>query len=164
MTNGVGNESLSVGPVRVKADVELAHRLPPCEGAAVKRRSHAAPFFAGVAVAKGFRDPTFLDRANASAAAKRALLERHKAAPKPDPAEAAAANARRLAREAEAAAAREQANAARKAAALAAEQAAAAEAQAAADAAKAAQPKVPTQAELKAARDARYAARKARNR
>ena len=115
-------------------------------------------------VAKGFKDPSFSERAKASAAAKRALLERHKAAPKPDPAELAAANERRVAREAEAAAAREKAKAEKEAAALAAQHAAAAEAQAVADAAKAAQPKVPTQAELKAARDARYAARKARKR
>lgn len=40
-------------------------------------------------VAKGFKNPTFTERANASAAAKRALVERHKAAPKPDPAELA---------------------------------------------------------------------------
>ena len=115
-------------------------------------------------MAKGFKNPTFNDRANASAAAKRALLEAHKAAPKPDPTELAAAKERYLAREAQAAAAREQAKAEKEAAALAAKEAAAAEAQAAADAAKASQPKVPTQAELKAARDARYAARKARQR
>lgn len=42
-----------------------------------------------VNVAKGFKNPTFTERANASAAAKRALVERHKAAPKPDPAELA---------------------------------------------------------------------------
>jgi len=113
-------------------------------------------------VAKGFKNPDFNDRASASAAAKQALLERHKAAPKPDPAELAALNARRLARDAEAKAKREQAKADKIAAAKAAEEAAAAQAQAAADAKKAAQPKLPTQAELKAARDARYAARKAR--
>jgi hypothetical protein len=115
-------------------------------------------------VAKGFKNPTFSDRANASAAAKRALLEKHKAAPKRDLADIAAAKERQLARDARASAAREQARAEKEAAALAARDVAAAEAQAAADAAKAAQPKVPTQADLKAARDARYAARKARQR
>ena len=115
-------------------------------------------------VAKGFRTQSFSDRAHASAAAKRALVEKHKAAPKPDPVELAASNERRLAREAEAAAAREQARTARDAAARAAEETASAEAEAAAAAAKAAQPKVPSQAELKAARDARYSARKARGR
>jgi hypothetical protein len=119
-------------------------------------------------VVKGFKNPSFSDRANASAAAKSALLERFKAAPKtPDPAQVAAAKERRLAREA----AREQAAAAKQAAARAAEEVAAAETQAADDAAKAtaeaaraAQPRMPTQAELKAARDERYAARKARKR
>jgi hypothetical protein len=116
----------------------------------------------GIDVAKGFKNPNFNDRASASAAAKRELIERHKTAPKLDPAELAALNARRLARDAEAKAKREQAKADKIAAAKAAEEAAAAQAQAAADAKKAAQPKLPTQAELKAARDARYAARKAR--
>src|SRR5690606_11885081 len=113
-------------------------------------------------VTKGFNDPTFSERADASAAAKRALLERHKAAPKPDPVELAAANGRRRKREAAAAAPREQARAAKNAAARAAEEEASAAADAVTRAAKAAQPKLPTQAELKAARDARYAARKAR--
>jgi len=115
-------------------------------------------------VTKGFKNPTFSERAEASAAAKRALLERHKAAPKPDPVELAAANERRLKREADAAATREQARAAKYAAARAAEEEATAAANAVTQAAKAAQPKLPTQAELKAARDARYAARKARKR
>lgn len=115
-------------------------------------------------MAKGFKNPTFSDRANASAAAKRALLERHKAAPKRDPAELAAAKERHLVREAQVAAARELAKSDKETSALAAQETAAAKAQAAADAAKAALPKVPTQAELKAARDARYAARKARQR
>jgi hypothetical protein len=118
--------------------------------------------YEGLNVAKGFRNPNFSDRAGASAAAKLALIERHKAAPKPGPAELAAANARRLARDEAAKAKREKAKADKEAAARAAEEAAAAEAQAAAEAKKAAQPKLPTQAELKAARDARYAARKAR--
>src|SRR5690606_5993472 len=111
-----------------------------------------------------FKNPTFSDRANASAAAKRALLEGHKAAPKRNPAELAAAKERHLTREAKAAAAREQARAEKEIAALAAQEAAAAEAQAVADAAKAVELTMPTQAELKAARDARYAARKARGR
>ena len=115
-------------------------------------------------MAKGFKTPSFSDRANASVAAKRALIQQHKAAPKPTQAELDAANERRLRREAEAAASREQARAAKEALARAADEAAAAQATAAADLAKAAQPKVPTQAELKAARDARYAARKARSR
>ena len=115
-------------------------------------------------MAKGFKNPTFSDRANASATAKRTLLERHKAAPKRDPAEIAAAKERQRAREAQLAATRERAKAEKEAAALVAEEEHATEAKAATDAAKAAEVKVPTQAELKAARDARYAARKARKR
>jgi hypothetical protein len=115
-------------------------------------------------VTKGFKNPTYSDRANASATAKRTLLERHKAAPKRDPAEIAAAQERQRAREAHLAATRERARAEKEAAALAAQAAVATAARAAADAAKAAEVKVPTQAELKAARDARYAARKARKR
>ena len=119
-------------------------------------------------VAKGFKNPSFSDRANASAAAKIALLDRFKAATKkPHPAKIAEAKERRLAREA----AREQAAAVKQAAARATEEAAVIEAQAVDDAAKAAaeglgtaQSRMPTQAELKAARDERYAARKARKR
>jgi hypothetical protein len=125
--------------------------------------------YRGLNVAKGFKNPDFNDRATASAAAKLALIERHKSAPKPDAEELAAANARRLAREEAVKAKREQAKADKEAAARAAEEAARAaeeaaaeQARLAAEAAKAAQPKLPTQAELKAARDARYAARKAR--
>jgi len=115
-------------------------------------------------VAKGFNIPSFSDRANTSAAAKRAALERLKAAPKRDPEEIAAAKERQFLKEARLETVREEAKAAKEALALAEQEAAAITAQAAAEAAKAAQPKMPTQAELKAARDARYAARKARKR
>jgi len=98
---------------------------------------------------KGFKNPTFQDRANASASAKARLLERMKAAPKPSEEELAARAARAQEREAKEAAKREAARAAKEAkeeeAKLASKTAA-----------------LPTAAELKAARDARYAARKAR--
>jgi hypothetical protein len=107
---------------------------------------------------KGFKDPGYQDRVATAARAKAAALEKLKAAPKPDAAELAARAARGLEREAEAerkrAAAREAREAAERArgeAAVAAEKALAAAA-----------PPVLTEEELKAARDARYAARKKR--
>ena len=92
---------------------------------------------------KGFKDPGFQDRVAAAARAKAAALEKLKAAPKPDEAELAARAARRLEREA--------AKRAKEEEALAADQARIAAA-----------PPVLTEADRKAARDARYAARKKR--
>ena len=137
---------------------------------------------------KGFKEPGFQDRAAASARAKQSALEKLKAAPKRDPAAIAARAARQRPPQrpldrrqgstgrSELAAGdhdrragrrwREEKEAARRAAARAAKEAAQAEkeAQAAreAEAAARAAPPVRTEAELKAARDARYAARKKR--
>lgn len=106
----------------------------------------------------GYKAPSFQDRAAASLQAKEKALARMKAAPRPEPADVAVLAARRAEREASAeakAAATRQARADRQR--LADEKRAAAQqAQA-----KAEQPKR-TEAELKAARDARYAARKSR--
>ncbi|MCW3796452.1 DUF6481 family protein [Sphingomonas sp. BN140010] len=102
-----------------------------------------------------FKNPTFQDRAAQAADARAKALEKLRNKPPVDPAVAA----ERLA-----AAERKQAVQAEKAAAKKAEAQAKAEAAAeakAAAAAKAAKP-VLTEAEKKAARDARYAARKAR--
>jgi len=100
---------------------------------------------------KGFKNPSFQDRANASASAKTRALEILKAAPKPDEAELAAGAARAQEREAKEAAKREAVRLAKE------EQAQKEEA-----ARLAAIVAVPTEAERKAARDAKYAARKAR--
>lgn len=106
---------------------------------------------------KGFKDPGFQDRAAASARAKKSALEKLKTAPKPDEAEIAARIERQKARDAKAAAKREAVKQQRE------------EAQRIEDekraAAKAEREKPePTEAERKAARDARYAARKNRKR
>ena len=120
----------------------------------------------------GFKDAGLSERLSAAAGAKKALLDKFKAQPGVnDPAFMEREEARlavrvaREAREAERNAARE----ARKAAeqeALQAEQAerAAREALAAQEIAEQAKRQVATAAEAKAARDARYAARKARSR
>jgi hypothetical protein len=101
-----------------------------------------------------YKDPSFQDRAASAAKAKREALDQLRAKRPPDEAalaEGAAAHARRQAEAAEISAAKKEAReAARR------EKAAAAEAQTAAAAS------APTEAERKAARDARYAARKAR--
>ena len=107
---------------------------------------------------KPYKDPSFQDRMATAAQAKQKALERLKAKPPVDEAEAARKREARLAREAadaekraakKAAAEQEAADkAARDAEALAAKQAAS-------------RPE-PTEAERKAARDARYAARKKR--
>lgn len=111
---------------------------------------------------------TFHDRANRSADAKKALLDKLKSAPKLSEAELAERKAARLQKEADEAAARE--------AKKAAIEAAKAEKAAAAAAAKAEKEEeerakkeklarsfmLPTPEEQKAKRDARYAARKAR--
>jgi hypothetical protein len=110
-----------------------------------------------------FKAPDFNQRAAAARDAKQRALELLRNKPAPDPALVAERQAARAAREAAEAERR-----AAKAAAIEAEKVAKAEAKAAAEAAlEAAKPKpvtLPTAAELKAARDARYAARKARAR
>jgi hypothetical protein len=130
-----------------------------------------------------YRDKSFADRRNAASEAKKALLEKFKAKPAPDDPEVLAKQAERkaildarerrdaekarlkqekLVREAEERAARE---AAAEAARLAAEEAAQAEAKAreAAESERIAR-LLADEATLKAKRDARYAARKARKR
>ena len=115
----------------------------------------------------GFRDKGFADRLSAAAKAREAALEKFKARPKPDdPEMIAKAEARKAAAEARAAreaeriagrAAQAERDAADKAARQEAEAAAMIEAEAAAAAEK---ERLAT--EQKAARDARYAARKQR--
>jgi hypothetical protein len=117
-----------------------------------------------------YKPQTFQERAALSAQSKQAALDKLRAKPPLDPAvvaeriaaaeakEAALAQAR-----AEKQAARDQAIADKKAAADAAAAAAEAAAAEAAEAAAKAKPKIPTEAEMKAARDARYAARKQRS-
>ena len=127
-----------------------------------------------------FKAPDFNERTAAARAAKQRALEQLRSKPAPDPAVAAERQAARQAREAaeverraaklaaaeQANAAEEEARAAEEQARAAAGAAARAEAEAAteaaAEAARAKLPKLPTAAELKAARDVRYAARKAR--
>lgn len=105
-----------------------------------------------------YKSPDFNERAAAARAAKQKALEQLRSKPAPDPAVVAARLAAQAAREA-AAAEQRAARQAEKEAAKAAK-AAAAEALASKEA-----PATPlTEAELKAARDARYAARKARKR
>ncbi len=100
---------------------------------------------------KSYKDPSFQDRVGRAAEAKQKALDRLRAKPPLDEKVAAERQAARLRRET--------AEAEKRAAKKAAQ-----EEQAAATAAKAAAaPKPPTEAELKAARDARYAARKNRN-
>ncbi len=107
---------------------------------------------------RGYKEPGFNERTAAAASARAKALEKLKAKPPVDEAELA----RQIARQAE----REAADAAKRAAAkLAREQAEIAKREAArlaAEEALANAPKVRTAEELKAARDARYAARKAR--
>ena len=116
-----------------------------------------------------YRPPNFTDRIAAAQKAKQQALEklRNKAAPDPElVAKRAAAAQAREAAEAEKRAARKAAIDAEKAAKAEARAKAKAEAEAEAERLAAAKrpPAVPTAAELKAARDARYAARKARQR
>jgi hypothetical protein len=111
-----------------------------------------------------FKNPTFQDRLASAGQAKQKALDALKAKPAPDEAELARLREARLVREqtlAEERAAKAEANAAAKAEKAAAKAAALAEAEAAA-ALKAERLKPPSAAEMKAARDARYAARKAR--
>ena len=104
-----------------------------------------------------YKDPSFRDRAGSAAAAKQKALDQLRARPKADPALVAERQAARRARE-EAEAERREAKKAAEAQARtdrAAAEAAAAETEPA-------PAPVDTEAERKAARDARYAARKAR--
>jgi len=98
-----------------------------------------------------YKDPSYQDRIASAADAKKKALDRLRSKPKPDPAILAERQAARLARES----AEAEKRAAKKAAD---EQKAIARAAAEAEAA----PAVLTDAERKAARDARYAARKKR--
>ncbi|NTZ43287.1 hypothetical protein G7A66_09350 [Altererythrobacter sp. SALINAS58] len=107
---------------------------------------------------KGYKAPGFQDRVAASARTKNAALEELKARPKPDKATLAEAATRQKEREAKAAAKRETTKAVKaekrrvdEERLLKAEQ----------EKAKA-EPPVRTEAEKKAARDAKYAARKSR--
>lgn len=112
---------------------------------------------------KGYKAPSFQDRAAASATAKEKALAKLKAAPQlteAERAERAARRAEREAREAEKAAAARAARAEKQR--LADEKREAAKAAAEAAAAAKAPPPKKSEAELKAARDARYAARKSR--
>lgn len=107
---------------------------------------------------KGYKAPSFQDRAAASLHAKEKALAKLKAAPQPDAAELAERSARYAAREAAAAAKAALVRQAREDNQRLIEEKRAA---AKAEKTKAEQPKR-TEAELKAARDARYAARKNR--
>jgi hypothetical protein len=100
-----------------------------------------------------FKDPSFQDRIGSAAQAKKKALDQLRSKPSLDEATVAERQARRAAREARDI----QKAAAKKASRQAVEEGKAAEA-----AAKAAIPPPPSEAERKAARDARYAARKAR--
>jgi hypothetical protein len=111
---------------------------------------------------KGYQEPSFQDRVGRAAEARLKALEKLKAKPPVDEAVLAARREKAEKKEAELAAKR-----AEKAAAKAAEEAAKALAEeerlaAEAEALAAKAIKLPTAAELKAARDARYAARKGR--
>lgn len=107
---------------------------------------------------KGFKEPSFQDRAATSASAKANALGKLAAAPKRDEAKQAARAARQKERDAKLEVKRA---AQREAKELAEREKQARRDQAAQEAAKAAVP-VPTAADLKAARDERYAARKRR--
>jgi hypothetical protein len=111
---------------------------------------------------KSYKDPSFQDRVGQAAAAKKDALDRLRTKPPVDEAAQAERRAARAAKEAalaEKRAAKKAAEEAEKAAQIAAEEA---ERAAQAEREAAARISMPTQAELKAARDARYAARKAR--
>ncbi|WP_174286435.1 DUF6481 family protein [Sphingomonas bacterium] len=118
----------------------------------------------------GFKVPDFNERTAAARDAKQRALDQLRAKPAPDPAIVAERQAAREARDAAAAEKRISRQKAADDAKAARAQAAAAEAEAAAVAAakvaaeKPADRPQPTAEELKAARDAKYAARKARKR
>ncbi|MBV7258467.1 DUF6481 family protein [Erythrobacter crassostreae] len=107
---------------------------------------------------KGYKEPSHQDRVAAAAQAKNKALAKLKAAPKPDEAELAARAARRVEREAKAEEKRIAAREARQEKQRLAQEKREAAKQ---ERAKANPPKR-SEAELKAARDARYAARKSR--
>ncbi|GGG95434.1 hypothetical protein GCM10007420_08760 [Glycocaulis albus] len=112
----------------------------------------------------GFKSPDFNERTAAARAARQAAVEQLRNKPAPDPAVLAERQAARAAREEQRAAKKAEAEEAKAKRAEAARiKAEAAQADAAKAAAEAAVPER-TEAELKAARDARYAARKARQR
>jgi membrane protein involved in colicin uptake len=100
-----------------------------------------------------FKNPSFQDRIDSAAEAKKKALEQLRSRPAPDEKVAAERQAKRLER---------QTRDAEKAAAKKTAQQALKDAKAAEAAARAAAAVPPTEAERKAARDARYAARKAR--
>lgn len=107
---------------------------------------------------KGYKEPSFQDRASASSRAKDKALAKMKAAPQPDAAELAERAARRAQREA-----LEEAKRAKALQAREEKQRLADEKRAEAKrASEIVEPPKPTEAEKKAARDARYAARKSR--
>ncbi len=107
---------------------------------------------------QGYKEPGFQERVTAANRAKDKALEKLRNRPPVDEAELARKIARRQEKEAAAAAKRAEVKQAREAAKLAKIE----QARLAAEAAAAAKPKVLTEAERKAARDARYAARKKR--
>lgn len=114
-----------------------------------------------------FKVPDFNERTAAAKQAKERALEQLRTKPAPDETVVAARQAAQEAREAalaEKSAAKRAAIEETKAAARAAAEAKAAAAEAEAEAARKPAITLPTQAELKAARDARYAARKERKR
>jgi hypothetical protein len=124
--------------------------LPP-------RRRGRVQAFREFSTVKSFKDPSFQDRSSQAAEAKQKALDNLRRKPPVDEAvvaERQAARQRREAAEAEKRSARQAAEQAAREAEAAAQAEAAALAQA--------QPAPPTEAEKKAARDARYAARKSR--
>lgn len=108
---------------------------------------------------KSYKNPSFSDRSNQAAEAKQRALDSLRNKPPIDEAKLAARQAARERREA----AQAEKRAAKAAAAQAEADRKAAEAAAAEAAAAASRVSLPTEAELKAARDARYAARKKRS-
>jgi hypothetical protein len=116
--------------------------------------THIVPVVRSARIMRSFKNPSFQDRIGSAAEAKKKALDNLRSKPPPDEKRVAERQAARLRREAAAAAKRE----ARKTADQAAREAKAAgqEAQAAAAS------ELPTEADRKAARDARYAARKGR--
>lgn len=107
---------------------------------------------------QGYKEPGFQERVAAANRAKDKALEKLRNKPPVDEAELARKIARRQEKEAAAAKKREEARQAREASRLARLE----RAREAAEAQAAAKPRVLTEAERKAARDARYAARKKR--
>ena len=107
---------------------------------------------------KGYQEPSYQDRVAAAAQAKNKALKKLKAAPKPDEVELAARAARRAEREAKAEEKRTAAREARQEKQRLAQEKRGAAKKAGAKV----EPPRLSEAEKKAARDARYAARKSR--